>query len=87
MKTETSLATKLGRALGLLFALVLFTPLVSGGFGALSGLLFGWAFDDTYALVTERVGLGGIAAWQAGAFMGWFGGFLRGVVFKDTSTD
>jgi hypothetical protein len=68
--------------LGLLAAfcgLVFIMPLLGVLFGAFSGWVVGLFFADTILGFLARLGAhtDGLAVWQVGAAMGFFGGFLK----------
>lgn len=45
--------------------------------GAIGGWVVGLAFGDTILGIASQVGIKGVTMFQLGAFMGFFGGFLK----------
>lgn len=66
----------LGLAL-LLPLLIFFTSLACSAAGAVAGWIVGLAFDDTIAAALDAFGIGPLAPWQLGCFLGFCGGFFR----------
>lgn len=66
----------------LVLALLVFAAvIISTVFGAFSGLVVGWFFEDTIKAVFLRFGvdMSGVAMWQIGATLGFIGSFFTAV--------
>lgn len=63
--------------LAFMAAFIFFGSVFGAALGALSGELVSWIFDDTLKMILAKVGVTGVEIWQAGCFMGFFGGFLK----------
>lgn len=60
--------------------LFLIAPLIGIVVGAFAGMVVGWVFDDTMALLAKLIGAPGTPAWQLGAMLGFVAGFFRSSV-------
>lgn len=80
MKLNRNELTVLGVALlGSLAAVALalfLLPMLGTAIGALTGLVVGIAFNDTYAAVAQRLGID-LPLWQVGAALGFLSTFFR----------
>lgn len=63
----------------LVTSLLMVFPLLGTLAGLVVGWIVGWFFSQTILGVFAAFGVTGIKMWQLGAFLGFIGGFFRGI--------
>lgn len=59
-------------------AAMMIMPILYVAGGAIGGWVVGWAFNDTYAAISTKLGWE-FASWQTGAFLAFVGGYFRSI--------